>query len=231
MSTPAQIAANQANAQLSTGPSTAEGKQRSSLNALKTGLTGRTVLLPGEDVAAFESHLARFREFFEPATPDEAALVQRLAETRWRLDRCPTLEMNLYALGQVEFAALFPDESPEVRQALIQAHTFRSYQKEFRNLTTQESRLQRSYERDLAELREFQSARAAMEQEEAALEQEPEIDEEAELRQYELDQAARLYVAYQSEGKPFDPRALGFEFTTTEIEAFLESQNPSTRAA
>jgi hypothetical protein len=38
--TSSQIAANQANAQKSTGPTTAEGKQRSSLNALKTGLTG-----------------------------------------------------------------------------------------------------------------------------------------------------------------------------------------------
>jgi hypothetical protein len=51
------------------------------------------------------------------------------AETHRRLDRCPTLEMNLYALGKVEFAALFPDESREVRQALIQAHTLRSYQR------------------------------------------------------------------------------------------------------
>jgi hypothetical protein len=65
----------------------------------------------------------------------------------------------------------------------------------------------------------------------AALEQETEIDEEAELRQYELAEAAPLYIAFQSEGKSFDPAALGFEFTATEIEAFLESQNPSTRAA
>jgi hypothetical protein len=223
MSTPAQLAANQANAQLSTGPSSADGKHRSSLNALKTGLTGRTVLLPGEDKAAFESHLARFSEFFEPATPDEAALVQRLAETRWRLDRCPTLETNLFALGQVEFAALFPDESPDVRQALIQAHTFRAYQKEFRNLNIQESRLQRSYDRDLAELREFQSARAALE-EEAALEQEAKLE-------LDLPQAASLYLAHQREGKPFQPARFGFEFTIADIEAFLESQNTSERAA
>jgi hypothetical protein len=217
MSTPAQLAANQANSQLSTGPVSADGKQRSSLNALKTGLTGRTVLLPGEDKAAFESHLARFREFFEPATNDEAALVQRLAETRWRLDRCPTLESNLFALGQVEFAALFPDESPEVRLALIQAYTFRAYQKEFRNLNIQESRLQRSYDRDLAELREFQAARVALE-------------EEAQL-ELDLAQAAALYLAHQSEGKPFQPAQFGFEFTTAEIEGFLQSQNASTRAA
>ena len=41
-----RLAANIANAQLSTGPRTSAGKSKSSLNAVKTGLTGRTVLLP-----------------------------------------------------------------------------------------------------------------------------------------------------------------------------------------
>ena len=54
MSTAAQIAANQANAQSSTGPKSEDGKNRSSLNALKTGLTGRTVLMPGDDAKAYQ---------------------------------------------------------------------------------------------------------------------------------------------------------------------------------
>ena len=36
---------NRANAQRSTGPKTEEGKQRSSLNALRHGLTGQTIIL------------------------------------------------------------------------------------------------------------------------------------------------------------------------------------------
>jgi hypothetical protein len=36
---------------------------------------------------------------------------------------CSVLETNLFALGQVEFQDLFPEELPQVRQALIQAHT------------------------------------------------------------------------------------------------------------
>jgi hypothetical protein len=84
--------------------------------------------------------------------------------------------------------------------------------------------LQRSYDRDLAELREFQSTRAALEEEAA-------VEQQAELEQYELAQAAALFLAYQSEGKPFEPAQFGFEFTTADIEAFLQSQNPSTRAA
>jgi hypothetical protein len=39
----ARLAANRANAQHSTGPTTPEGKAKSSHNAVKTGLTGRTI--------------------------------------------------------------------------------------------------------------------------------------------------------------------------------------------
>jgi hypothetical protein len=49
MATPAQIAANRANAQKSTGPRTAEGKAASRLNALKHGLDAESLIIPGED--------------------------------------------------------------------------------------------------------------------------------------------------------------------------------------
>src|SRR3954447_5520507 len=111
MPTSQQINANQTNAQLSTGPRTEEGKQRSSLNALKSGLTGRTILLPTEDTEAYERHLRHFLNYYEPAGEEESAIVQRMADTRWRLDRCAHLENNLHALGQVEFKALFPEET------------------------------------------------------------------------------------------------------------------------
>src|SRR5215467_58147 len=49
-----QLAANRRNAQLSTGPKSEEGKSKSSLNAVRTGLTGRTVLLPTDDAAGYQ---------------------------------------------------------------------------------------------------------------------------------------------------------------------------------
>ncbi|MBV9295804.1 MAG: hypothetical protein JO145_09540, partial [Acidobacteriaceae bacterium] len=115
MSTSAQIAANQKNAQLSTGPTSETGKAKSSLNAVKTGLTGRTVLLPGDDAALYESHVSQFVRRFEPASEAEQNLVQSLADTEWRLLRIPSLEMGIYALGRLEFAELFPNEDPSVR--------------------------------------------------------------------------------------------------------------------
>src|SRR6185437_9326945 len=88
----AQLAANRANSQLSTGPTSDAGKAKSSLNAVKTGLTGRTVLLPGDDAAIYEAHVAQYIASYEPVGDDERNLVQSLADTEWRLMRIPSLE-------------------------------------------------------------------------------------------------------------------------------------------
>ena len=98
MSTAAQAAASRINGALSHGPTSEEGKATSSLNALKTGLTGRTVLLPSEDAALYEAHLNQFRDRFQPVGDQELALVQSLADTEWRLARIPSLEMGIFAL-------------------------------------------------------------------------------------------------------------------------------------
>ena len=96
----AKLAANLANAQLSTGPRTTEGKAMSSMNAVKTGLTGRTVLLPSDDADAYRQHLAAYENEFKPVGLRECELVQSLADIQWRLQRIPGLEMAIYARGR-----------------------------------------------------------------------------------------------------------------------------------
>ena len=201
MSTSAQIAANQNNAQLSTGPSSPDGKAKSSLNAVKTGLTGRTVLLPGDDAALYEAHVVHFMKHHEPANGDERNLVQSLADTEWRLLRIPALEYGIYAVGRLEFADLFPQEDPDVQKHLIEAKTFLVYQRQLNNLSIQESRLRRQRDKDAAALRQLQ--------------------EDRKLRQKaRLDTAARQYIAAVHDGTyhDFEPAALGFEFSLGEIE-------------
>lgn len=141
--TPGQIAANQANAQLSTGPKTAAGRAKSALNAVSIGLTGRTVLLPSDDAQVYSDHIASFIGRYNPCTPEEKELVQELAQTKWRLLRVPELEADLYALGTVTFAGMFEDQPEEIRPGLIRAHTSVVYGKRFDNLYLQESRLGR----------------------------------------------------------------------------------------
>ncbi len=96
---PAQLAANKTNAQLSTGPATPDGKVKSSLNALTTALTGRTVLLPSDNLTEYEAHLTAYRLKYRPVSYAEALLVQCLADTDWRLARIPHLLLARFALN------------------------------------------------------------------------------------------------------------------------------------
>jgi hypothetical protein len=101
MTSAAQLAANAANAQFSTGPVTDAGKAVSSQNSLKHGLTSQTVLLPGEDEAAYRQLRDGMSAYWQPICEPEVQLVQNLADTQWRLNRCPRLEAE--ALSRADF--------------------------------------------------------------------------------------------------------------------------------
>ena len=79
MSTEAQHTANQANAQLSTGPTSEEGKAISSQNRRKFGLTGRFVVLPWEKQEEFEDLRARLCAEHQVYSPFEAELIEKMA--------------------------------------------------------------------------------------------------------------------------------------------------------
>jgi len=209
MSTAAQIAANQKNAQLSSGPSSQTGKAKSSLNAVKSGLTGRTVLLPSEDAALYQAHVCEFVKHYAPVGDEECKLVQSLADTEWRLLRIPALEMGIYAVGRLEFAGLFPDEDEAVRKHLIEAQVFLAYQRQLNNLSIQESRLRRQREKDTAALHELQEKR----------------EQQAKAR---LDAAVRQYIRFANENPQmeFDPAQFGFEFSLAEIERRARGLDP-----
>ncbi len=154
---------NRANALHSTGPITHEGRAISSLNAVKTGLTGRTVLLHNDDADVYRQHLAAYAKEYQPAGLREQELVQSLADTQWRLQRIPGLEMALYAQGRAEnqeYCALHGTTGA----SLIELGTFLKYEKQLKNLQLQESRLQRRYEKEMAELRSLQKERKQQEQ-------------------------------------------------------------------
>jgi hypothetical protein len=168
----ARLAANAANAQLSTGPSTPAGKAKSSVNAVTTALTGRTVLLPSDDVAAYQQHLQNFADEFHPVGPRETELVQAIADHAWRLIRISNLEMAFFASGHEQFAEQFADRGA-MQASFTQMHTFLHYEKQIRNLQIQEARLRRNREKDTAELRRLQQER--LKKEEAAADDEPEI--------------------------------------------------------
>jgi hypothetical protein len=88
MSTNAQIAANQTNCQLSTGPKTDEGKAASCLNNFKTGLTGSSFsVLPWENEEEYDTLHAALRASLEPRCPFEQLLVEKMAQHQWPAPR------------------------------------------------------------------------------------------------------------------------------------------------
>src|SRR6266851_9059064 len=149
----ARIARNRENASHSTGPKTEAGKQRSSLNALRHGLTGHTIVLPIEDLAAYKHFTKRFFDDLKPIGILEEQLVQSLSDTSWRLNRIPALENNLLALGFAEHSDRIETEHPEVHAALAIAEALREQTKAFSALSMHGQRLSRQFEKALQQLR------------------------------------------------------------------------------
>jgi len=92
MSSAAQIAANQTNAQLSTGPITEEGKAASAQNNFRHGLCGAFIIQSWENAADYDGLLDGLRDEHQPVTPTEALLVERLAQHWWLCQRALRLQ-------------------------------------------------------------------------------------------------------------------------------------------
>ncbi|HEY2158642.1 MAG TPA: hypothetical protein VGH33_23630 [Isosphaeraceae bacterium] len=89
MATAAQIAANQANAQKSTGPKTPPGKAASSRNATRHGLSTTAALAASEsDKAYLEDEKARWRVDFDPRGAEEEHLFEVVVAESIRQRRC-----------------------------------------------------------------------------------------------------------------------------------------------
>ena len=190
---------NRANAAHSTGPRTAAGKQRSSLNALRHGLTGHVIVLPSEDHAAYQHHTRRFFDDLQPKGALEDQLVQSIADTSWRLNRVAALETNLLTLGFHEQADHIDTAHPEAHAALAMAASVREQSRAIANLSMHEHRLSRQFERTLNQLREIQADRRAKEKD-------------------QMEKAALILRMHKAQGTPYDPAEDGFVFSNDEIE-------------
>jgi hypothetical protein len=196
----ARLSANRENALKSTGPKTPEGLAKSSLNAVKTGLTGRTVVLPTDDGAIYQQHLDRFFKQYAPATDEEKSLTQSIGDAEWRLLRIAPLEAGIYAVGRRELAAEFTGEDDLVnREALLHAKIFMSYRKDLSNLALQERRLRNQRDTDAAKLERLQKDRT-------------------EKTHRDFSNAQALYKLAQKRQVAFDPAFFGFVFSIEELE-------------
>ena len=145
MSTPNRTEINRANSKHSTGPTTEAGKQRSSQNSLRHGLTAQIVVMPNEDLDAYQSHLKSFTDEYHPQGATEAQLVQSLADTSWRLNRVAAIEANVLKFATM---AVMPENDS----------------KALANLSLHSQRLSRQFERTVTQLRDLQESRLAQQQ-------------------------------------------------------------------
>jgi hypothetical protein len=96
--------ANRQNALRSTGPNTKAGKSRSRWNALQHGLLAKHVPLDHwaidkDDRETFRMLLKELIAHFEPVGPIEGILVERIAQSYWRLGRIQRVENAQTWLG------------------------------------------------------------------------------------------------------------------------------------
>jgi len=198
MSSPNRIEINRANSQHSTGPTSPEGKQRSSLNALRHGLTGQLVVMPTEDLAAYQRHLESFTSEYHPKGATEAHLVQALADASWRLNRVAILEANLLTLAAAREPNPLNDAPGHVQDALAIVAVLESQSKTLSNLSLHSQRLSRQFERTVAQLRDLQKIRTAQEN-------------------HDLNDLLDIVEMYEEKGETYNASEDGFVFTQTQI--------------
>ena len=208
----AQLAANRENAKKSCGPVTPEGKAKSSLNAVKCGLTGTTVLLPGDDHYRYQLHIRDYELQFQPVGPEEKALVQSIADIRWRLNRIPGLELAILGLSKSIAIEENPHFANRENEMLLELHARRQNEKELRNLQLNENRLSRRRERETAELERRQATRKGNEEESLA-----------------TAAKSKLLALHNNQTNSPIP-GFGFEYSKTRFTTYMDRLTPAQRA-
>jgi hypothetical protein len=190
---------NRANSQHSTGPKSQAGKQRSALNALRHGLTSQIVVMPEEDLLAYQEHVDSFTTEYHPEGATESQLVQLLADTSWRLNRASALETNVLSLAVAREPNIV-DGPEQIQNALAMASALETQSKTLANLSLHTQRLSRQFERTVTQLRELQQTRQTQEKR-------------------ELDDLLDIQEMYQSRSEPYNPSEDGFVFSKPQIAA------------
>lgn len=117
MSTQAQIDANRANAQCSTGPRSSEGKAAVSQNARRHGLSSQYLPLSDAERPRFEALEQSLRENINPNGALQESIFRELAAAVWKRD----IVNRLIAEASAASEALFEDE-PSDRLRKLHRH-------------------------------------------------------------------------------------------------------------
>ena len=157
MATAAQITANQLNAQSSTGPRTEAGKETVSSNARVHGLAAKKFYLTEADKPVFAELHAALTKHYQPATDHERALLEELAEAKWRCRTARTAEAALLDITIKELRKA--DASLREDHALARMFADETLQKRMRLMMRYLNSAQRAADKIRAELEEVIAVR------------------------------------------------------------------------
>ena len=197
-----QLIANRENASHSTGPRTAEGKQRSSLNATRHGLTGQVIVMPYEDLQAYTAFVERYVTGLDPKNEPEKQLALDMANNTWKLNRCTSIESGIYAMGHHQNADRNITENPQVHAALTAATTYLENSKQLENLSRQENRLRRTLQQSTKLYHDMQDRRRAQEKTDMWF-------------------ALPIAKTHNMQDLPYDPSQDGFVLSNTQIDQHI----------
>jgi hypothetical protein len=161
-----RVEAAHTNGALSHGPVTAEGKARSSKNAMKHGMNSRDVVLPGESQEDFDALLTAFVRSHKPVDDIERSFVFEMAACRWRLRRLAAMETAVF---DQEMERVLNDGEAPVAPEYVLAVAFDrlAHGKALSNIHRYENRLRKAYDNALSELNDRQFERMQNEPDDA----------------------------------------------------------------
>jgi hypothetical protein len=140
----ARQSANAANARLSTGPRTPEGKARSAANSRKHGLTAQDLVIGPEDREEFDDILANLQFNVAPQGAIQQILFDELVAAAWNLRRIRRMETELCA-GAATYLDFLDDDQVQTKLDRLARH---------------KSRIERTFHRCLKELKSLQTIQA-----------------------------------------------------------------------
>ena len=199
----AQILANQINALRSTGPRTEAGKNRSSCNAFRHGLTAQVTVMTDPDREAQDKFIKAYVADLAPEGAQETQLAQAIAFDTWRMNRTRAIEENAFSIGFSGQPGQIDCSHPQIHSAMSNARTFFDDAKTFSLLSVYEQRIHRNFHRNLKLYRELKAER----QKECPAEPKAAVPAQPPAPVTEIEKPLTM-TATASETNPQPPRAL-----------------------
>jgi len=155
MSSKLQIAANRRNAAHSTGPCSVQGKATSSRNSLKTGIYAESAIIRGEEEKDLKLLIAEYFSRFQPATPEDRALLDTLVHCESLLRRFRRIEAEIfeYKFSRLDYWANDDEPDPHTNAGEV----FDAMDATFSRLQRRITETERSFLRTLHELERRQA--------------------------------------------------------------------------